>query len=57
MWYNPLRLGMKEVARYTFRHGTFEISVGHPDRALLQDSERVIDLGTVNSQIDTETMD
>lgn len=52
-----LRLGMKEAARYTFRHGTFAISVGHPDRAVLQDSERDIDLGTVNSQIVTESMD
>lgn len=54
-WYNSLRLGtleeaalwMKEGAGYTFKHGTFEVSVGHLDRVVLQDSKTDIDLGII----------
>lgn len=50
------------MAGYSFRHGMFEVSVGHPSGAELQDSEREIcardrDLGIINSQTVTETMD
>lgn len=53
MCYNLLRLGtleeaalwMKEMVGYTFRHGTFEISIRLPDGAVLQDSKTDKDLG------------